>query len=170
MGTILVIDDEKKILKMLQMALEAYGYRVEVASQRERRGKKIRCRPFRRGHHRPGDARVGRKRGGPSHPGIRAEPYTGHRNIGDTLASGDSRFQFGLSEALFHRIPCAAFTGAGTGVKSGTASKAQGDAPAYRFRTEIGRFRISSFFPHLFRCAVMRFFPVFTISQRLAGS
>ena len=32
MGTILVIDDEKKILKMLQMALEAYGYRVEVAA------------------------------------------------------------------------------------------------------------------------------------------
>ncbi len=35
MSTILVIDDEKMTLKMLQMALEAYGHRVEVAASGE---------------------------------------------------------------------------------------------------------------------------------------
>lgn len=35
MGTILVIDDEKMTLRMLQMALESFGHQVETASSGE---------------------------------------------------------------------------------------------------------------------------------------
>ncbi|MBW2041654.1 MAG: response regulator [Deltaproteobacteria bacterium] len=46
MSTILVIDDEKMTVKMLQMALEAYGHQVEVAASGEEGIKKFNTARF----------------------------------------------------------------------------------------------------------------------------